>query len=146
MSGPGVTPGNTPPPNGFQGLATDKCSGEGAGGGPGAPKIVKNCFFGRFFQNFPNASDCIRTHPGASQRIRTHPNRCRQVPASPKTSKKLKKLAKIREKISRKFSRRLVFGRSLAYSDVFGRLSLFEFHGVVSVFGFDPGQLESSAQ
>ena len=49
-------------------------------------RLRKINFFDRFFQNFPNASECIRTHPGASERIRTHPNRSTQVPASPKTS------------------------------------------------------------
>ena len=75
-------------------------------------KPIGQCdFFDQFFQNFPNASECIRTHPGASERIRKHPNRSGQVPASPKTSKRLKNLAKTREnfaKISQKFSRRLL--------------------------------------
>ena len=44
------------------------------------------------FQNFPNASQCIRTHPDASECIRTHPNRSEQVRTSPKPSKNVRTL------------------------------------------------------
>ena len=91
---PLATPLATPPPsNRFRASRHINPLAKGLAKAREPLKSQKKYFVDRFFQNFPNASECIRKHPGASEHIQMHPNRSRQVPASPTPSTNLQKLA-----------------------------------------------------